>query len=430
MKKSTSKTFVIETLGCKVNQFESEGARELLLRHGYSEAAEGQSADVAIVNTCVVTAQSEAKCRKLIRQMRRQYPHARLVVLGCMTELAPDFLKQMPEVDLVIPKKHEQKIIELLEESIPSVPPSEARGFFSVSKFSGHERAFLMIEDGCENFCSYCIVPHLRGPVRSRPLEEIKTDAQRLAQNGYKEIVLTGIHLGAYGRDFAGKIGVADVLESLLETKVQRLRLSSIEINEITPKLLDLMKKHPDRLCPHLHIPLQSGDNRILKLMKRRYNTEQFLARIAEIRAHLGEVAITTDLILGFPGETEREFENSLETCRSAEFSRMHVFPFSPRQGTPAAEFSGRVPPEEMKRRVKETDQLARRQRVEFAKKFLHRPLVVLVESKPYAPGILQGYSAHYVETVFPGETSLSNTIVNVTAKKLSGWKLHCEVVT
>ncbi|MBM4085027.1 MAG: MiaB/RimO family radical SAM methylthiotransferase, partial [Planctomycetes bacterium] len=299
-------------------------------------------------------------------------------------------------------------------------PPLRAvsEGKLSISGFEGHTRAFLKIQDGCDARCSYCIVPLVRGPVRSRPLEAIQREAERLAANGYREIVLTGIHLGAYGRDTGGRPGLCDVIEGLLDVPgLERIRLSSIEVNEFTDRLLALAADSA-KLCPHFHFPLQSGDDEVLKAMNRAYTAAEYLDVLDKVRARIERPSFTTDVMVGFPGEGERHFQNTLDVCRRAGFSRMHIFPFSPRPGTPAATMPNRPTRKDVRAREERLEAVARELALAYKRQFLGQRVNVLVETQRDArTGKLCGYTERYVKVAFDGPDGLKNTIVAVAAK-------------
>jgi len=308
--------FRIKTLGCKVNQYESQALRERLLAAGWEESV--TSPDLVILNTCAVTARAEAKCRKLLRRFLSDFPRSRVYLTGCGISPASPGASRLRE--LVPPLRRVQRL------------PGSERG---ISWFRGHHRAFLKVQDGCDSFCSYCLIPYLRGAPRSRPPVEILAEAARLDRTGYREVVLTGIHLGRY--EASPGYGLVELIEDLLGAGGKyRLRLSSLEPREVTPRLLALFRKAP-RLCPHLHIPLQSGSDRILRAMNRGYTGREYLSVLAAIRGEVPGIALGTDIISGFPGEEQADAARTLEVVGRSAFSRAHVFPYSPRRGTRAA---------------------------------------------------------------------------------------------
>lgn len=331
------------TLGCKVNQYETQLVREGLLGHGYHDSQDSEPADLCIVNTCTVTNEGDAKSRQVIRRMHRENPDARIVVMGCYATRAPDEVAQLPGVAEVVTDKRE--LGDLMGRfGVIDIPTG-------ISGLSGRHRAYVKVQDGCLLKCSYCIIPQVRPQMYSRPEAEILDEIRSLIDHGFREVVLTGIHLGHYGVDFNRGKPKADWtrLSSLVDNICQldgdfRVRLSSIEATEVTRELIQVVKDHRDRVCPHLHVCVQSGSDRILRKMKRRWTTKHIVERCELVKSELPNPAFTTDLIVGFPGETEQDFAESLETCRKIGFSKIHMFPFSPRRGTPAADMPDQLP--------------------------------------------------------------------------------------
>ena len=329
------------TFGCKANQYDTQVLREALLRHGWDEGAAGP--DLVVMNTCTVTAEAGRRARQLVRRLARETPDVRILVTGCLAESEAERLHQLPNVAHVIGNGEAKQPVQFLrrigievEEDELDLPPG-------ITEFTGHTRAFLKIQDGCDMACAFCIIPSVRGPARSRSVLDLESEVARLLASGHREIVLTGIHIGHWGRDLG--LDLAHLVGSLARVEARderghpidwRLRLSSIEATEVTDALLDVMTDHPRRIAPHLHMPLQSGDDGVLAAMNRWYDVETYLASCERIRAALDRPAFTADVLVGFPGEDDRAFENTLETARRAGFSRIHVFPFSPRPGTAA----------------------------------------------------------------------------------------------
>ena len=367
--------FRLCTLGCKVNQYETEIVRSALLRNGYAEAAEDTIADIVIVNTCTVTAESEAKSRKTVRKLISKHPGAEVVIMGCAATHRPDSMLRIDGVSQVLTDK--QQIPGFLRQlGITDLPKG-------IDSFGGRHRAFIKIQDGCQAGCAYCIIPKVRPVLRSRPIEDILSEIQTLAQKGYREIVLTGIHLGHYGIDLADqKIRLPELIRRAVELPdAFRLRLSSLEAVEVSGELVDLIRRYPDRICPHLHLPMQSGSDAVLRRMRRRWLSEPFIKRCEEIIPQFDRLALTTDVIVGFPEETAAEFD---ETCRVVEhlrFSKVHVFRFSPRQGTEAETLPNRVPSEEQKRRSAILTDLADKIRSGFAASLVSTTETVLLET-------------------------------------------------
>ncbi|MHC4606027.1 MAG: tRNA (N(6)-L-threonylcarbamoyladenosine(37)-C(2))-methylthiotransferase MtaB [Planctomycetota bacterium] len=381
-------TFTLVTFGCKVNQYESQALREDLVRRGYREAPAGEAPSLFIINTCTVTETASSEGRRWFRRLQRRNPGSRMVVTGCAVETDRDAFNGGA---LVVPQKEKAAIGGLLT--------GTATDTFTVSRFDGHTRAFLKIEDGCDLNCSFCIIPRVRGPVASRPIADAVDEAKRLVDNGHAEIVLTGIHVGAYGKDLARRSLLPDLVERMLEIRgLARVRLSSIEANEIEDALVGLMAAEPRRFCPHLHVPLQSGDDAILGAMRRRYTVRGFLEACARVAERVPCPSFTTDVIAGFPGETEERFERTVDVCRRVGMSRIHIFPYSPRRGTDAARMEDGVPGREKKRRLRRLREVAGGLTAAFAEKFAGREVDVLVEREDGS-----GYTERYLKARAPG---------------------------
>ena len=367
--------FRLFTLGCKVNQYETETVRTALLRLGYTEAEDGGIADLVIVNTCTVTAESEAKSRKAVRKLVNENPGAKVVVIGCAVTHHPDSVLRIGGVSQIIPDK--EQIPDFLRQlGLTELPKG-------IDSFGERHRASIKIQDGCRIGCAYCIIPKVRPILRSRPIEEILPEIQTLARNGYREIILTGIHLGHYGIDLADKnVRLPELIHRIVELpETFRLRLSSLEAVEVSDELIDLMLRYPDRICPHLHLSMQSGSDAVLRRMKRRWLSEPFVRRCEEILSQFDRLALTTDVIVGFPGETAEQFD---ETCRIVErlrFSKIHIFRFSPRQGTEAETLPNRIPHLEQKHRSAILTKLAEKLRADFAASLIGNRETVLLET-------------------------------------------------
>ncbi len=339
------------TYGCKANQYDTQVLREALVRRGWTENS--SEAELVVVNTCTVTAEAGRKARQLIRRVARESPKTRICVTGCLAESEPEILRALPGVDWVLGNGEAKRPIHFLRELGHEIAPEELGIPAGITEFSGHTRAFLKIQDGCDMACAFCIIPRVRGKSQSRSIPELTAEVSRLLAAGHVEIVLCGIHIGHWGRDLG--LGLAELLEALCAIEARdsdgeplewRLRLSSIEATEVTSEVLDVMQRYPQRIAPHLHMPMQSGDDDLLAAMNRWYTVEEYLDACARIRAALDRPAFTADILVGFPGETERAFANTLETARNAGFSRIHVFPFSARPGTAAFEMGAPPPPE------------------------------------------------------------------------------------
>lgn len=371
----------VATLGCKVNQYETELVRQGLQRIGYSDCGDQESADVCIVNTCTVTGEGDAKSRQLVRRLARQNPDARIVVMGCYATRAPEEVAGLPGVTEVVTDKRE--LPDLMSRfGVIDVPTG-------LSGFSGRQRAYVKVQDGCLLRCSYCIIPHVRPKLSSRPLTEIVQEVTRLVDAGHREVVLTGIHLGHYGVDWNRNkpkqewIRLSHLLRDLCQIPGEfRIRLSSIEATEVTRELIATMTQFSDRIVPHLHLCLQSGSDSVLRRMRRRWGTRMFLDRCRILREALNNPAITTDVIVGFPGETEDEFQQTLETCAAAAFSKIHAFPFSPRRGTPAADMSDQNPKSVRAERVRRLGELEADLRSRYFQSLVGQRLQLLVETE------------------------------------------------
>jgi threonylcarbamoyladenosine tRNA methylthiotransferase MtaB len=401
----TPRTCRLVTLGCKVNQYETQYARETLEANGYVEAADGQAPDLCVVNTCTVTGEGDAKSRQLVRRLHQAHPGAAIVVMGCYATRDPDTVGRLPGVVKVITDKQH-----LVEELAPFGVTAAPAG---ISRFDDHQRAFVKVQDGCLLNCSYCIIPQVRPAVRSRRPEEIEQEVLRLIADGHQEVVLTGIHLGHYGIDLCrGRprqqwVRLAGLLGRLARLPGDfRLRLSSLEAAEARDDLVGVLAREP-RVCPHLHLCLQSGSDRVLAAMKRRYRSAGFLERCRRIRAALDQPALTTDVIVGFPGETDADFEDTCRVVREAGFCRIHVFSYSPRQGTAAAAWGDSVPPGVKARRRERLRELERDLADAYLRTLVGRQLDVLVEgADPRRPGHAQGTSCRSVMVSFPGHAA------------------------
>jgi threonylcarbamoyladenosine tRNA methylthiotransferase MtaB len=395
------KTVKFYTLGCKVNQYDTQSIRERFLQCGFAEVNSAKPADVYLINTCTVTQAADSKSREMIRRSFRENPKARLIVTGCLAETPDETLQAMPGVGYIIGKR-----------------------FFPVgiSAFFKHTRAFLKIQDGCDNFCSYCKVPLARGRSRSRPLKEIIHEANQLAINGHKEIVLTGICLGAYGKDLLPKTNLIRVIKELEKIEgVMRIRLSSIEAKDVTAALISHMAGSI-KLCPHLHIPIQSGDNAILKKMRRRYTRDDYLKLVGKIKKQVPGIAITTDCLVGFPGETEEQFQNTGDLLKKILPLRTHIFPYSRREGTSAAEEPGVVSPDVVKVRAESLKKTASFCAASYKKKFIGKSADVLFEGRSkLRPDCWEGYTVNYIPVLLRSRLDLKNKLLRVRLKKFDG---------
>lgn len=415
----TFRTCQLVTLGCKVNQYETQLVKEALLASGYLEAEENQPADLFVVNTCTVTMEGDAKSRQWIRRLHQSNPKAEIVVMGCYANRDPHGAARLPGVSRVITDK-KNLATELRPLGVQSMPRR-------IRRFDGHQRAFVKVQDGCLLNCSYCIIPKVRPDLRSRPVEDIRDEIAGLVAGGYREIVLTGIHLGHYGIDLSrGKAPeqwrrLWHLLRVLDEVPGDfRIRLSSLEAAEVRDDLVRALQDLP-RVVPHLHLCLQSGSDRILDRMRRRYRRAGFLERCRRLREALDQPAFTTDVIVGFPGETEEDFEATCEVAHEVGFSRIHVFSYSPRTGTPAVNFPDRVPPGIVKRRRRQLRELERCLADAYFRTLLHKKLDVLIEGEdPHRPGFAFGTACRYAPVSFPGQVpQLIGRLVSVRVDRI-----------
>ena len=415
----------LTTLGCKVNQFETETMEGLFKKSGYEIVPFEEKADFYVINTCSVTSLGDRKSRQIIRRAQRTNENAIIAVCGCYSQVHPEEIKAIEGVRVVLGTKERSKIVEYVEraaredgilDEVGNIMDSHEFEDIPIYDMPQRTRAFLKIEDGCQNFCSYCIIPYARGPVKSRHLDKIHSEAKKLVDAGFKEIVLTGIHLGAYGRDLPGDIDLADACREVLKVEgLKRLRLSSLESIEVSPALFQLIRDD-ERFCAHLHLPLQAGSDSVLKDMNRHYDTAEFGRLIAHIENEIPGVAVSTDIIVGFPGETEEQFADSLKFVEQMNFSRMHVFPYSKRSGTPAAARKDQVPEQVKKERAHRMQELASRKTEEFHKSFLGQTMRVLFETNN--DGITDGLTDNYIR-VYTDSPVESGEIYEVTLEKL-----------
>ncbi|MBE0339645.1 tRNA (N(6)-L-threonylcarbamoyladenosine(37)-C(2))-methylthiotransferase MtaB [Paenibacillus sp. 23TSA30-6] len=418
------------TLGCKVNFYDTEAIWQLFKNEGYEQVDfDEQTADVYLINTCTVTNTGDKKSRQIIRRAIRRNPDAIVAVTGCYAQTSPAEIMDIPGVDLVIGTQDRDKIIPFVQEIQESRQPVNAvrnimktRVFeeMDVPDFANHTRAFLKIQDGCNNFCTFCIIPWSRGLSRSRDAASIMAQARQLVHAGYKEIVLTGIHTGGYGDDM-DNYDLSDLLWDLEKVEgLERIRISSIEASQIDEKMLDVLNRST-KLVRHFHIPLQAGDDTVLKRMRRKYTTEEFYNKMLMIRKAMPDVAITTDVIVGFPGETDEMYRNGYELMKKIGFSEMHVFPYSKRSGTPAARMEDQVDEDVKNARVHELIDLSEQMQLAYAEKFVGQVLEVIPEVAPKGTedsGMLHGYSDNYIQLVFEGSKDLVGKVCRVKLTK------------
>jgi len=421
-----NKRFKIVTLGCKVNQCESAAIGHTLTSARYRETGSQADPDVIIINTCSVTGRAAMQSRQAIRQAIRQYPEARIVVTGCYAQTEPETVSAIQGIHHIVGHRDKLQIVRTLDETDASPHPlgpikrssSEDCVFSALPSITNEARtrAFLKIQDGCDTRCSYCIVPYARGGSRSMPVSDVLDHMAQLAVAGFREVVLTGIHLGAYGLDLTPPTSLAQLLSLLTRTgTTDRIRLSSIEPKEINPRIIQLAAQSKGKICRHFHIPLQSGDDDILRRMGRPYTREQFAQIVQSVHGDIPGVAIGADVMAGFPGETQEAFENTYRLLESLPVAYLHVFPFSPRKGTPAADYTPKVPQRISKARCRQLRQLGERKKEAFYRKMIGQSLQVLVQKgSPDQKGRAEGLSDNYIPVVLNNVKVQSNQMADV----------------
>ena len=428
------------TLGCKVNQADTASMENLFLRSGHQLVSFDGEADVYIINTCVVTNTGQRKSRQTIHRAIRKNPNALIVVTGCYPQTAAEEVKAIAGVDMIIGNQDRAQIVQLVKErlahrqtdtldAVHKLTASTAFEEMAAGDITDKTRAFLKIQEGCNQFCTYCIIPYARGPLRSRSLESIRTETQRLISAGFKEIVLIGIHLGCYGKENPDGPTLYDAVKTVLDVPgVQRLRLGSLESVEVEPRLLTLMQEDA-RFCRHLHLPLQSGCDKTLQAMHRPYTTAKFQTLLADIKNRVPDIAITTDVIAGFPGETEADFETTCKFAESCGFSKMHIFPFSARKGTPAEKFAGAVTEAVKKERADILGRIDETMHKAFLQAMVGQTAEVLFEQpagEDYFEGLTGNYQRVFVKS---GGRNLGGEILPVKITAFDGEKLLGEII-
>lgn len=415
------------TLGCKVNQYETEAITGLFEKEGYQITGFEEKADVYVINTCTVTNLSDRKSRQMIRRARKNNENAIVVVVGCYAQTAPDEVSRIPGVNLILGTKERGKIIEYINQLESNHDPINAvddimgtRYFeqLNVDSYKERTRAFLKIQEGCSQFCSYCIIPYARGPIRSRQPEEVLEEVDRLAKAGFKEVVLTGIHVASYGKDIK-TTSLLDIIKKVHEIEgIKRVRLGSIEPTTITEEFVDAAR-NLKKLCPHYHISLQSGCDATLKRMNRKYTAQEYKDVVTLLRKNIEDVAITTDVMVGFPGETDEEFSETYRFLKEINLTQMHIFKFSPRKGTPAATFEDQVSPGKKDERSSLLIELSRQNTIGFNNSYLGKVLSVLIEQEVKdRPGYLEGLSTNYIRILCKGNTGYIGEILNIRIEK------------
>ncbi|NLM63487.1 MAG: tRNA (N(6)-L-threonylcarbamoyladenosine(37)-C(2))-methylthiotransferase MtaB [Mollicutes bacterium] len=416
-------TFAIYTLGCKVNSYETNVMIDALKRKGYIQVDFSEDSDIYIINTCTVTNTADNKSLKMIRQVINRNPDAIIIVVGCLVQTNHEIIDTIDGVDIILGNVHKSKIGDYIEEFLKERKQIKkiediCNVEFEEMKINNFNktRAFVKIQDGCNNYCSYCIIPYARGNVRSKKPESVISEIKELVKNGHSEIVLTGIHTGSYGVDLIDYT-LAKLLKKIVKIDgLKRLRISSIEITELTDEFLEVLKDYPV-IVNHMHIPLQSGSNEILKRMNRKYTVEYFIEMINKLRKIRPDILITTDVIVGFPGETEKFFQETVNTINKIKFAKLHVFPYSKRKGTVAAKMDNQVDNVTKKRRVRELLKLSKKLETDAMNQFLNKEIEFIPEV--YQDGYLIGHSGNYLLVKINGEKDLINKLINVKVKSI-----------
>lgn len=421
----------IYTLGCKVNQYESEALASMFRKEGFEIVDFKEPADIYVINTCTVTHLGDRKSRQMIRRAIKANPDAVVAVTGCYAQTAPGEVLEIPGVDIVVGTRDRSRLLELVKEARQSrVPINAVADIMQAAEFeelpildyATRTRAFIKIQEGCSNFCTYCIVPYARGPLRSRPEDRVMAEAEHFIREGFKEIVLAGIHTGAYGLDRGEGRSLAELVQKIARLPgLKRLRLSSIEPMDITFDLMDVMAENPV-ICRHLHIPLQSGDDTILQKMNRHYTSGEFARLVATVRDRIPGVAVTTDIMVGFPGETDELFENSYRFVEALGFTGVHIFKYSPRHGTPAAGFPDQVAPEKKEERSRRLIKLGEKMFRDFAEKFIGATLEVLVEQRHSKRSkFYEGLTDNYLRVLVPGSENMRGRFTPARMERVKG---------
>ena len=418
-------------LGCKVNQYESEAIAELFQEKGYEIVDIDEEADVYVINTCTVTNFGDKKSRQLIRKVKRQNENAIVAVVGCYAQTAPQELMKVEGVNLVIGTKDRAQIVEMVENyktengvenHVSDIMKERVFEPLSIQKLANRTRAYLKIQDGCSQYCSYCIIPYARGPIRSRDPQDVLAEVKRLAENGFKEVVLTGIHVASYGKD-RHDTSLLEILRQVHEVEgIERIRFSSIEPNVVTEEFAQALTELP-KVCDHFHLSLQSGCDKTLKEMNRKYDTEKYRQAAATLRKYLPEVALTTDIIAGFPGETEEDFQASYDFAKEIGFAKIHAFPYSPKKGTPAAarkdQLLNAVKAERSHRLIELSDKMAD----DFIQAYVGKEVEVLYE-RAIGEGVYEGHTTNYIKVKGTSDKDLTNVICRTKITKAENEEL------
>jgi threonylcarbamoyladenosine tRNA methylthiotransferase MtaB len=396
------KKFKVVTLGCRTNQYESQGYTDQLRSMGYEPASDGETAELCIVNTCTVTQSADSNSRHQIRQLLRDNPEAKVAVTGCMAESAPDVIKGIDSRIQLVSNANKENLLSVIfpeEENLPE---------FSIKTFDDHTRAFVKVQDGCNSFCTYCIIPYVRGRSRCRQISEVVEEVKVLIANGYREVVITGINVG----DFDGGGKLSDLVRAVDQLPgLERLRISSIDPDEIDEDLADAVL-NGKTTCPSMHIVLQAGSNVTLKRMNRKYTRQIFLDTVQKMVEKCPDFTVTTDIIVGFPGETEADFAETLDVVKQVQFAKVHMFPYSPRERTRAALYPNHVPPDVMRERKNELLRLAEQTGFDLRAKFVGRKMKVLIENSKEKPGYVSGHTENFLQVFIKSDAYKPNDVV------------------
>ncbi len=425
------KTVGMFTLGCKVNQYETNAMEDIFERNGYDIVDPEEFADIYVINSCTVTHISDRKSRQFLRRAKRTNPDSIIAVTGCYSQVAPDEVAKIEEVDVIVGTKDKSKIVQIIEGCTPGEKTVKVENVMKLKTFEemhiehmrGKTRAFIKIQDGCNRFCSYCIIPYARGGIRSRGIDNIVSEVKELARAGFKEIVLTGINVACYGDDLDGD-RIIDVIRAVHEIDgIERIRMSSVEPDMMSREFVSqIASLH--KVCPHFHLSIQSGCDETLKRMNRKYTASDVMEVANTLREYFDDVALTTDIIVGFPGETDKEFEKTYEFLREIELFQMHIFKFSPRKGTPAAKMKDQIDPQTKSSRSEKLIALSQKNTDKFMENLLGREVDVLFE-KEIKPGIYEGHTSNYVKVVAMSGENIEGLIKKVKLDEISEGKIE-----
>jgi len=426
--KNMQKKVAFYTLGCKVNQYETNAIAQNFIEKGYEKVEFEEKADIYVINTCSVTNMADKKSRQIIRQAKTHNKDAVVVATGCYAQVNKEELEKIEELDIIVGNSDKANIVEIVEQytskyqQVGKIEEEKEFQDYGVVTYTEKTRAVIKVQDGCNNFCSYCIIPYAKGRVRSRKPESVVKEIKEIVETGIKEVVITGIHVASYGKDFADGTRLIDLLEKINKIEgLKRIRLGSLEPNLITEEFVERLK-NVDKICDHFHLSLQSGCNETLKRMNRKYTTEEFEKGVILLRNMFPNVALTTDIIVGFPGETDEEFNTTYEFLKKIKFSKMHVFKYSPRKGTVAAKMKEQISPNIKEERSNKLIKLSNENEIDFIKKYIGKEVEVLFESET-PDGYIEGHTTNYINVKAKGE-GLENTIKTVKVSTQEGIEL------